>query len=153
MNQQPFNLPYNKLKIRLINDKYEVFDVLRKKYVILSPEEEVRQQFLHFLIKYKSYPEGLLAVEYSLKVNQLKRRADLVAFDKFGHPLLIVECKAPRVKMTQKVFDQIAHYNMSLKVDYLIVTNGLQHFCCQLNHEKNNYIFLNEIPDYHQIMS
>jgi len=148
MNQNKFNLPPHQLKIRKQGDKLDVFDSLRKKYVVLTPEEEVRQHFIHYMIQHKSYPAGLLAVEYSLKVNNMKKRADIVAFSKFGHPLLLVECKAPSEKITQKVFDQIARYNLSLKVDYLIVTNGLEHFCCQLDFKNNRYSFLEEIPDY-----
>ncbi len=148
MNQSHFNLPPHQLKIRKQGDKLEVFDSFRKKYVVLTPEEEVRQHFIHYMIQHKSYPAGLLAVEYSLKVNNMKKRADIVAFSKFGHPLLLVECKAPSIKITQKVFDQIARYNLSLRVDYLIVTNGLEHFCCQLDFKNNRYSFLEEIPDY-----
>lgn len=151
MNQNQFNLPPHQLKLRQQDDKFEVFDHLRKKYVVLTPEEEVRQQFIHYMISHKNYPSGLLAVEYSLKVNNMKRRADIVAFSKFGHPLLLVECKAPSIKITQKVFDQIARYNLSLRVDYLIVTNGLQHFCCKLDFANNSYSFLEEIPDYLEI--
>lgn len=151
MNQNNFNLPPYPLKLRQQNGKLEVFDELRKKYVVLTPEEEVRQRFIHFLILDKKYPKGLLAVEYSLKVNQLKKRADIVVFSRFGHPLLVVECKAPSVKITQSVFDQIARYNMNLKVDFLMVTNGLEHFCCQLDFIKNTYVFLMEIPDFSMI--
>lgn len=152
MNSDRFNLPSKKLKLRQHVDKVEVFDVLRKKWLILTPEEEVRQRFVHYMMDEKKYPAGLLAVEYSLKVNSLKRRADVVAFNRFGHPLLLVECKAPSVKIDQKVFDQIARYNLSMKVDFLIVTNGLEHFCCQLDFQNHKYHFLKDIPTYEDIV-
>ncbi len=151
MDKPKLNLPNYPLTIRKEDKKTDVFDALRKRYVAFTPEEYVRQVFVQYLIKEKNYPPGLLAVEYSLKVNNMKRRADIVSFSKLGHPLLIVECKSHTVKISQKVFDQIARYNMSLKVDYLIVTNGLEHFCCQLDFIKNRYSFLEEIPDYSQI--
>lgn len=145
------DLPHKKMQMRIQDGKKEVLDILRKKWVVLTPEEEVRQRFVHYLMDEKKFPAGLLAIEYSLKVNSLSRRADLVAFNSFGHPILMVECKAPSVKITQNVFDQIARYNLSMKVDYLILTNGLEHFCCQMDFKKQQYYFLEEIPDYHQI--
>lgn len=145
------DLPHKKMQIRIQDGKKEVLDILRKKWVVLTPEEEVRQRFVHYLMDEKKFPAGLLAIEYSLKVNSLSRRADVVAFNSFGHPILMVECKAPSVKITQNVFDQIARYNLSMKVDYLILTNGLEHFCCQMDFKNQQYYFLEEIPDYHQI--
>ena len=152
MNSDRLNLPPKKLKLRQLNEKLEVFDVLRKKWLVLTPEEGVRQRFIHYMMDEKKYPAGLIAVEYSLKVNSLKRRADVVVFNRFGHPLLLVECKAPSVKIDQKVFDQIARYNLSMKVDYLIVTNGLDHYCCQLDFQNQSYHFLQDIPLYEQIV-
>jgi len=152
MNSDCINLPPKKIKLRQLEGKVEVFDVLRKKWLILTPEEEVRQRFLHYMMDEKKYPAGLLAVEYSLKVNSLKRRADVVVFNRFGHPLLLVECKAPSVKIDQKVFDQIARYNLSMKVDFLVVTNGLEHFCCQLDFKNQKYHFLQDIPFYEEII-
>lgn len=145
------DLPHKKMQMRIQDGKKEVLDILRKKWVVLTPEEEVRQRFVHYLMDEKKFPAGLLAIEYSLKVNSLSRRADVVAFNSFGHPILMVECKAPSVKITQNVFDQIARYNLSMKVDYLILTNGLEHFCCQMDFKNQQYYFLEEIPDYHQI--
>lgn len=140
------------LKFRQTENKTEVFDLLRKKWLILTPEEEVRQKVILFLLNEKGFLPGRLASEYGLKVNQLVRRADIVAFDSFGHPLLIVECKAPSVKINQKVFDQIARYNLSLRVDYLVVSNGIQHYCCSMDFNKSQYHFLKEIPDYESIV-
>jgi len=116
--------------------------------VILTPEEWVRQNFLKYLVEEKKYPASLIAVEKEFKLNNLSKRSDAVIYNKQGTPILIVECKAPEVKIGQNVFDQIARYNMVLNVKLLVVTNGLQHFCCKLDAEKDTYCFLKEIPDY-----
>ena len=152
MDKPQLNLPPFDIKTREQAGKMEVFDILRKKYVALTPEEQVRQAFIHYMIRHKDFPAGLLAVEYSLRVNNLKKRADIVSFSKMGHPILLVECKAPQVKITQRVFDQIARYNMNLRVDFLIVTNGLVHYCCKLDFLNNSYIFLEEIPSYQEVV-
>jgi hypothetical protein len=146
------NSPKYNIKIRQTGDSKEVFDVLRKKWVQLQPEEEVRQNCIHFLITKKGYPAGRLASEYGLKVNQLARRADIVAFNHFGHPLLMVECKAPTIKISQKVFDQLARYNIALRVDYLVVTNGREQYCCIMDFKNEKYQFLKEIPNYNSIL-
>jgi hypothetical protein len=140
------------IKIRLNGKQKEIFDVLRKKWIQLKPEEEVRQKCVHFLIHQRGFPAGRLAVEYGLKVNRMFRRADVVAFDNFGHPLLLVECKAPKIKITQKVFDQIARYNLALRVDYLMVTNGNEQYCCSLDFNNKEYKFLKDIPYYDSIL-
>jgi len=116
--------------------------------VILTPEEWVRQNFLKYLVEEKKYPASLIAVEKEFKLNNLSKRSDAVIYNKQGNPYLIIECKAPEVKIDQKVFDQIARYNMVLNVELLVVTNGLQHFCCKLDAENDTYYFLKEIPDY-----
>lgn len=144
--------PKYQIKSRKTGTKTEVFDLLRKKWLILTPEEEVRQKMILYLLNERSFPSGRLASEYSLKVNGLKRRADIVAFNQFGHPVLIVECKAPKVKITQAVFDQIARYNLSLRVDYLIVTNGNQNYCCMMDFKEEKYHFLESIPNYKNIV-
>jgi type I site-specific restriction-modification system R (restriction) subunit len=143
--------PKYQVKMRRENDRTEVFDLLRKKWLLLTPEEEVRQKMILYLLNEKDYPAGRLASEYSLKVNELKRRADIVAFNQFGHPLLIVECKAKNVKINQAVFDQIARYNLSLRVDYLVVSNGLQNYCCSMDFNTETYRFLKEIPRYTEL--
>ena len=124
-----------------------IFDVIRKKFVPLTPEERVRQYWLHYLIAEKKYPRSLIAVEMSLQVNQLAKRCDIVVFDKHGSPVLIVECKAPEVKILQKVFDQIARYNLALRVKYLVVSNGSEHHCCEIDFEKKKYFFLDSLPE------
>ena len=122
--------------------------MIRKKNIILTPEEWVRQNFIQFLIKEKKYPKSLIAVEKQLRVNNVVKRTDILIFDKTGIPYIIVECKSSNGPITQDTFDQIARYNLKLNATYLIVTNGLQHFYCKMDHQKMKYIFLNEIPDY-----
>jgi len=145
---QALNLPDYSALLRLNIKEGTVFDSFRKKTVKLTPEEWVRQNFLMFLKTEKGYPEGLLKVEMGLTLNNLSRRCDIVAFDNSGKARMIIECKAPSVKITQKTFDQIATYNLKLHVDYLIVTNGMNHYCCFMEYENNTYRFLEEIPDY-----
>ncbi len=144
----PLNLPDYTQYLRINSKDGTVFDSFRKKTVKLTPEEWVRQNFLMFLKIEKGYPEGLLSVEMGMTLNNLVRRCDIVVFDSTGKARLIVECKAPKVKITQKTFDQIAVYNLKLNVDYLIVTNGLSHYCCQMDYENNTYRFLEGIPDF-----
>lgn len=149
---QKLNLPETKLKILKENNKLKIFDIIRKKYVAFTPEEQVRQEFIHYLINEKQYPKGLFSVEKQLKVFDTEKRADIVLYDTSGKPLVIVECKAPEVSITQKTFDQIARYNMTFKADYLIVTNGLKHYCCKPDYQNNTYEFLKEIPTYDKIV-
>lgn len=125
-----------------------IFDNLRKKYMVLTPEEWVRQHFVRFLIDEKKYPESLIAIEKQLIINNRKKRTDILVFNKYGNPNIIVECKAPSIKITQATFDQIARYNLKLKANLLVVTNGLEHFYCKLDLENESYIFLKEIPKY-----
>ena len=145
------NLPEYSFRLSKKGKQNLIFDPLRKKNVVLTPEEWVRQNFLQYLIIEKKYPASLIIVEMGLKLNKLSKRSDIVVYSNQGKPLLLVECKAPSVKITQKVFDQIARYNMSLQVNFLIVTNGLKHFCCNLNYASGSYSFLEEIPAYSDI--
>ncbi|WGH76404.1 type I restriction enzyme HsdR N-terminal domain-containing protein [Tenacibaculum tangerinum] len=145
---QELNLPSYTFKLKSNENKTLIFDNLRKKYVVLTPEEWVRQHFIHWLIKEKNYPVSLIAIEKQLVINNLKKRTDIVVFASSGHPNIIVECKAPQVKITQDTFDQIARYNLTLNANYLIVTNGLQHFFCRLDKEQETYVFLRDIPEY-----
>ncbi|GET32189.1 hypothetical protein PbJCM13498_10520 [Prolixibacter bellariivorans] len=145
------NLPKYNLRVRLTDGKKSVFDPCRKKWVPLTPEERVRQLFIRYLNEEKQYPLSLIAVEMSLRINRNAFRSDLVIFSSQGTPLLAVECKAPKVKITQETFDQIARYNMQLKVKYLVVTNGIQHYCCRFSTEANSYEFLPIIPDYQSL--
>lgn len=142
------NLPGYEAKIREKEGKREIFDRLRRCYVALTPEEWVRQHFVNMLIENKGYPATLTANEVSITLNGMMRRCDTVVYDKNLRPIAIVEYKAPTVKIDEKVFAQIARYNLVLKVNFLIVSNGLQHFCCKMDYEKNSYSFLREIPAY-----
>jgi hypothetical protein len=142
------NLPFYKFNIKSSENKRLIFDQLRKKYVVLTPEEWVRQHFISYLLSEKKYPASLIAIEKELKINGLKKRTDILIFNKKGFPNIIVECKAPSVPITQNTFDQIARYNLKLHASFLIVTNGLQHFYCQMDHENQQYVFLKDIPNY-----
>ena len=143
---QALNLPSYQFKLKQTGAITQIFDAIRKKYVVLTPEEWVRQNFLQFLIQEKKFPSSLIVVEMGLKYNRLQKRADVLVYDKNGNPYLMVECKAPEVKITQDVFDQVARYNMNFKVKYLVITNGLNHFCCQMDYSNNNYHYLENIP-------
>lgn len=145
---QALNLPTYNFKLKDQNGILFIFDSIRKKHVVLTPEEWVRQNFIQFLIQDKKYPASLVAVEIGLKYNQLQKRADVLIYNKQGFPHLMIECKAPEVKITQETFHQIAAYNMIFKVNYLVVTNGLDHFCCKMDYSENNYQFLKMIPDF-----
>jgi hypothetical protein len=144
----PLNLPEYEIKIGERDGKKTIFDILRQKYVMLTPEEWVRQHFIHYIIDSKHYPASLLANEIKLKVGLKTLRCDTVLYDRQLHPKMIVEYKAPNIKLTQKVFDQISVYNLLLHVDYLVISNGIQHFCCKMDYEFDTYRFLNDIPDY-----
>ena len=148
MELPKLNLPNAELKIKLVEETTQVFDEVRKKYFKLTPEEWVRQNFIHYLNKKKNYPFGLMGVEKMVKYNSLKTRPDIVIYNREGIPSVIVECKAPNVKIIQDAFNQIAKYNYKLRVKYLVVTNGLQHFCCEMDYENNKITFLEEIPEY-----
>jgi Type I restriction enzyme R protein N terminus (HSDR_N) len=145
------NLPSYSVKLKNQSQRTQIFDRIRKKFVLLTPEEWVRQHFVNFLIDQKKYPESRIAIESSLKYNEQVRRPDIVYYDSNLKPQLIVECKAPEIKITQSTFDQIARYNIALKVSYLIVSNGMQHFCCSMDYENERYDFLKEVPDHSQI--
>ncbi len=145
---QPLNLPTYQFKIKSNENKYFIFDIIRKKYVHLAPEEWVRQHIVHYLIEEKKYPISLINVEKKVVVNGTLKRTDILIFNNKGLPQIIVECKAPQVTITQQSFDQIARYNLSLKAPYLMVTNGITHFNCTMDFENNNYIFLEELPNY-----
>lgn len=142
------NLPKYDFKLKRIEGSEYIFDEVRKKYIKLTPEEWVRQHLVHYLNVYKKYPVSLMSIEHALVYNGMKKRADIVCFDTSGKPIVIVECKAPSVKISQKVFEQIARYNFDLKVPYLMVSNGLEHYCCQMNYDKASFDFLKEIPEY-----
>ena len=126
------NLPPFEIKLRGTKAQPQIFDILRKKYIALTPEEWVRQHFVHFLVEHKGYPAALMANEIQLKVGEKTLRADSVLYSRDLKPRMIIEYKAPHIPITQKVFDQISIYNMLLHVDYLVVSNGLQHYICKI---------------------
>lgn len=144
------NLPGFDYKIKQIDGEKSIFDSVRGKYVKLTPEEWVRQHVIHYLLGHKGIPLGLTAVEKQVTYNQLKQRADIVVFDKTAKPSLIVECKAPSVQITQETFEQIARYNVPLRVDYFMVSNGIDHFYCKMDYENWSYQFLPDLPEYEQ---
>ncbi len=131
--------------------KIYIYDIIRKKHLVLTPEEWVRQHLVWFLIKARNYPKSLIALEMGLKVNGLAKRSDIVVYNKQGKPRLLVECKAASIKISQDVFNQAARYNLTLKVPYLMVTNGLQHYCCKIDLAKKQVAYLPDIPYYHEL--
>ena len=145
------NLPTYDAKISEENGNLRIFDPLRKCHVALTPEEWVRQHFVNYLVNHKGYPAALTANEVAIKLNDTSRRCDTVIYDKQLRPRVIVEYKAPTVKITKEVFAQISRYNLVLKVDYLIISNGMQHYCCKMDYEKQSFAFLQEIPEYKAI--
>ena len=146
------NLPEYNFRIRKDeNQKDEIFDELRKKFIVLTPEEWVRQNFLKFLREDKKYPDSLIAVEKGIIVNTMKKRFDAVVYNNMGKPEVLIEFKAPGIKLDQKVMEQISRYNLSLNVRYLIVSNGLTHYCCVVDKASNSISFLKEIPDYNKL--
>ncbi len=143
LNLQPFDI-----NVKKVNGRTSVFDLIRRKFVALTPEEWVRQHFVNFLLTEKSYPQTLIANEIQINLNGQKRRCDTVVYNREAEPVMIIEYKAPYVNVTQAVFDQIARYNIVLKVKYLIVSNGINHYCCRMDYQKQTYDYLPEIPSY-----
>ena len=145
------NLPPANLRMRQTARGVEIYDQLRKKWLLITPEEWVRQNFISFLINHRGYSAGLMANEMSISLNGTTKRCDTVIYNRELSPLAIVEYKEPSVTLTQKVFEQIARYNIVLKVKYLIVSNGLKHYCCEVDMLNNHYRFLSDIPMYEDI--
>lgn len=146
------NLPQYEFRYRDSKGQNEIFDAIRRKFVVLTPEEWVRQNFIQYLISQKNVPQMMMGIEKALSLNNLTKRADIIIFGNLGQPAMIVECKAPEVKIDQKVFEQISRYNLALKVKYLIVTNGLEHYCAKIDFGSSSFTFLEEIPDYKSIL-
>lgn len=144
-------LPPYQIRVKETHGRKQIFDILRRKYVALTPEEWVRQHFIHYLVEHKNYPSSLLANEVSLQIGEKRMRADSVLYDNQLHPHMIIEYKAPNITLTQKVFDQITVYNLLLHVDYLIVSNGMTTYICKMDYEKQTYKFLEAIPNYENI--
>ncbi|WP_162128405.1 type I restriction enzyme HsdR N-terminal domain-containing protein [Flavobacterium phycosphaerae] len=145
---QKLNFPSYTFRLKNSENKVSIFDEIRKKFMVLTPEEWVRQHTVQFLLQEKRYPKSYINVEKLVKVNDINKRYDAVVFEPDGAIFLLVECKAPEVKITQDTFDQIARYNLKLKAKFLMVTNGLNHYFCQMDFEKEHYVFLKELPDF-----
>lgn len=144
----PLNLPPYSFKIKLDAATHFIFDEIRKKYLVLTPEEWVRQHLVQYIIREKNYPRSLIKLEGGLKLNTLQKRTDIVVFNSQGKKVLMIECKAPYVKITQEAFDQIARYNIVHKVPLLLVSNGINHYYCKINFEQRNYHFIEDLPNY-----
>ena len=145
---QNLNFPKYNFRFKSNENKTLIFDIIRKKFVVLTPEEWVRQHNIHFLISEKKYPISLINIEKQLQLNDTVKRYDIVVFNKDGSIQIIVECKAPSIKISQQTFDQIARYNLVLKSEFLMVTNGLEHYFCKMDLENEKYLFLKDLPNY-----
>ncbi len=140
------NLPAFEYQLKKIDDKVHIFDIIRKKFLFLTPEEWVRQHFVHFLITKYHYPKSLMTTERGLYYNKIQKRTDIVVYDRNGKPFLIVECKATNIPINQKVFNQVAMYNKVHQAPYVCVTNGLVHYCCKIDLKNNHFNFLEDLP-------
>ncbi|MGR7813888.1 type I restriction enzyme HsdR N-terminal domain-containing protein [Lacinutrix undariae] len=145
---QKLNFPTYTFRFKNSENKISIFDEIRKRFMVLQPEEWVRQHCVHYLMTEKKYPKSLINVEKELTVNGLRKRYDIVVFNPDGSIHIVVECKAPKIKISQATFDQIARYNLALNATFLMVTNGLEHYYCQMDFENERYVFLKDIPDY-----
>jgi hypothetical protein len=140
--------PTYSFRFKNSENKVAIFDEIRKKFIIVTPEEWVRQHVVQFLLQDKKYPKSHINVEKLLKINGLNKRYDIVVYKPDGNITILIECKAPDVKISQSTFDQIARYNMTLKAEYLMVTNGLNHYFCKMDYENEKYDFLTDLPEY-----
>lgn len=148
--QAPFDIdfPQYPFKFRQRMGRREIFDICRRKYLVLTPEEMVRQHLIHLLAQELGYPLSLMSVEKGIELNGTKKRCDIVIYGRDGKPCMIVECKAPEVKLSQDTFDQAARYNLQLQVPYLLLCNGYECFCSRVDHQDKSFTFLNAIPAY-----
>jgi hypothetical protein len=145
---QKLNFTSYLFRFKNSENKVSIFDEIRKRFIVLTPEEWVRQHVVRFFLEEKKYPKSMINVEKVLKVNGLKKRYDLVVYNTDGSIFVLVECKAPHIKIDQTTFDQIARYNMTLDAAFLMVTNGLNHYYCKMDYDQEKYIFLQELPDH-----
>lgn len=144
----PLNLPPYPTKIQEDGDKLLIYDELRKRRLVLTPEEWVRQQWIQHLIHHKKYPRSLIKIEGGMRLNEMRRRTDLVVFNTLGEKILLAEFKSPHVKITQATFEQIAHYNSVHRIPLLLVSNGMQHYYSRIRFEHGDFEFLPDLPDY-----
>ncbi len=147
----PLNLPTHPFKITEKDNVYFIFDEIRKKHLVLTPEEWVRQHFICYLIKEKGFPSTLLKIEGGLSLNDTRRRSDILVYDKLGEKIMVIECKAPSVPITQATFDQAARYNSVYKARWLAVTNGLNHYYAKVDHVKERFVFVEKLPNYRDL--
>ncbi len=145
---QPLNFSSYNFRFKNSENKVAIFDEIRKKFIILTPEEWVRQHVVQFLLQEKKYPKSHINVEKLLKINDLKKRYDVVVFNADGSIRILIECKAPEIKIAQNTFDQIARYNLTLRAEFLMVTNGHNHYFCQMDFENEKYRFMKELPHF-----
>ena len=145
------NLPEYNFKFIKENNKLKIFDSVRKLFVVLTPEEWVRQNYIMFLINEKKVPASHIITESQLKLHELKKRTDVIVYNKKMEAAVLIEFKAPEVKIQTTVFEQINRYNLALKLKYLVVTNGLTHYFCKINYDENKVDFLNDIPMYDEL--
>lgn len=145
---QKLQFPTYTFRFKISENKIAIFDEIRKKFILLTPEEWVRQHVVQFLLQEKNYPKSYINVEKLIKINSLTKRYDIVVYQPNGELFLLIECKAPEVKITQETFNQIARYNLVLNAKYLMVSNGLNHYFCQMDFENEKYVFLEELPSF-----
>jgi len=145
---QKLNFPSFMFRFKNSENKVAIFDEIRKKFIILTPEEWVRQHVVHYLLQDKKYPKSYINVEKIIKINNLNKRYDIVVYQPNGEVFLLIECKAPEITINQQTFDQIARYNLVLNAKYLMVSNGLNHYFCKMDFENQKYIFLKELPEF-----
>jgi hypothetical protein len=145
---EKLNLPAFEYDVKQSDGKVWIYDVLRKKYLVLTPEEWVRQHFLHYLVNHIQYPKALIKVEGGLKFNRLQKRSDILVFDRNGNPWMIVECKSPTEPINESTLRQASVYNATLKAKYLVLTNGMKTFCCQIESEDGGAVMLMDLPSF-----
>ena len=150
-NPIPLNLPHHPFKITQKDGLYYIFDEIRKKHLVLTPEEWVRQHFIRYLLKEKNFPSALLQIEGGLSLNQTRKRSDILVYNIAGEKIMVIECKAPSVRITQATFDQAARYNSVYKARWLVVTNGLNHYYAKIDHADGNFLFVEELPSYKEL--
>lgn len=151
-NPIPLNLPPYPAKLTKENETIFIFDDLRKKKLVLTPEEWVRQHWVHYLHLQKKYPKSLMKIEGGLKLNDLQKRSDLLIYNNRGEKIVLAEFKAPHIKITQVTFEQIANYNSIHKIPLLLVSNGLEHYYCKIDFQNSSFIFIEELPSYDQLL-
>lgn len=151
-NPIPLNLPPYPAKLTKENETIFIFDDLRKKKLVLTPEEWVRQHWIHYLHLNKKYPKSLMKIEGGLKLNDLQKRSDLLIYNNRGEKIVLAEFKAPHIKITQATFEQIANYNSIHKIPLLLVSNGLEHYYCKIDFQNSSFLFIEEFPSYDQLL-